>query len=136
MRSAPIRDKTLEQVQQSPGLSSAELSKMSGIPLASTSSALTELTTLRLVNRIRASDHLLRYYPKGAALPAGHERWDNKIEKRAERSDKRAPAAAVPAAPAPDMLLTFPTADNGTTTLTIGEARRLYAQLGELFGAP
>jgi hypothetical protein len=123
----------LDAIEKHPGLTPNELAVHLPIKPSSVSALLSRLVTERMVNRLKVPmSPAFRYYPRAAALPAGEDQWDNTLV-RVSRGSARANGHAEPAR-GTGVLLVIEVGKNETMTLNFDQARKVYAQLAEIFG--
>jgi DNA-binding IclR family transcriptional regulator len=121
----------LDAIEKHPGLTPNELAVHLPVKPSSVSALLSRLVTERMVNRLKVPmSPAFRYYPRAAALPPGEDSWDNTLVRHAPT---RANGHAEPAR-GTGVLLVIEVGKNETMTLNFDQARKVYAQLAEIFG--
>jgi hypothetical protein len=121
----------LDVIEKHPGLTPNELAVHLPIKPSSVSALLSRLVTERMVNRLKVPmSPAFRYYPRSATLPPGEDGWDNTLVRVARgRGNGNAPPPR-----ANGVLLVIEVGKNETMTLNFDQARKVYAQLAEIFG--
>lgn len=124
--------KTLDLIDNNPGITAAGLAqKLGGTSEKAVSGTTSRLTKARRCNRLKVQKRFV-YYGRDHKLPEGVASWANKIESRHftnGNGGKVAPALGG------GVLMLLEVGDNGTMTVSVMQARKLYDDLSAWFGA-